>query len=185
MFPTEGVIYSYYQFGNPFEYDPSLELRTQIIEPIKCYVCQTPENNSDPDDNCYTISSQTKPKSCQDETFTSCYHNETAYEVAGDGRKIYQMSRGCSKNEPGKFYSPVDGYKNAESVSTTCDKNHCNGASGKTTNLVTAEKIEMETENQNSVNDTTTNDQKEEDITESDAVLKVLFNFIALSLILI
>ena len=93
------------------------------------------------------------------------------------------MSRGCSKNEPGKFYSPVDGFKNAESVSTTCDKNQCNGASGKRTNLVTAEKIETETENQNSVNDT--NDQKEEDVTESDAGLKVLFNFIALALIFI
>ena len=95
------------------------------------------------------------------------------------------MSRGCSKNEPGKFYRPVDGYKNAESVSTTCNKNQCNGANGKTTNLVAAEKIEIETENQNSVNDTTTNDQNEEDITVSDAVLKVLFDFIALALILI
>ena len=92
------------------------------------------------------------------------------------------MSRGCSKDKPGKNYTPVDGYKNAESVSTTCDKDQCNGASGKRTDLVIAEKIEMETENQNSVNDTTSNDQKE-DVT--DAVLKVFFNFIAFALILV
>ena len=91
------------------------------------------------------------------------------------------MSRGCSKDEPGKIFSPVDGYHNAESVSTTCDKDQCNGANGQTTNLVIAEKIEMETENQNSVNDTATNDQKE-DVT--DAVLKVFFNYIVLTLIL-
>ena len=179
------ALFNRFQFGNLFEYDPSLELKTQIIEPIKCYVCETPENNSDPDDNCYTISSRTKPVRCQDETFTACYHNETAYEIAGNGRKIYQMSRGCSKEEPGKNYSPVDGYKNAESVSTTCDKNQCNGASGKRNNLIIAEKIEMETENQNSVNDTTTNDQNGADVTASDAVLELLYNFIVLAFVLI
>ena len=95
------------------------------------------------------------------------------------------MSRGCSKEEPGKKYSPVDGYKNAESVSTTCDKNQCNGASGKRNNLIIAEKIEMETENQNSVNDTTTNDQNGADVTASDAVLELLYNFIVLAFVLI
>ena len=42
-------------------YDPSLELKTQIIEPIQCYTCQTSENNTDPYDECYTIPSQQKP----------------------------------------------------------------------------------------------------------------------------
>ena len=99
------------------------------------------------------------------------------------------MSRGCSKNEPGKTFSSVDGYTNIESVSTVCNKDKCNGGNGKTADLLVAEEFEEttsqiasepanqishETSNQNAANESTSSEQNEVDNTENAATIKTL-----------
>ena len=109
------------------------------------------------------------------------------------------MSRGCSKNEPGKSSSPVDGYTNIESVSTVCNKDKCNGGNGKTTDLVVAEEFEEttsqivsesanqishETSNQIAANESTSSEQTEDD-SENAAAIEILCNATLLALVLI
>ena len=171
-------------------YDPSLELKIQTIEPVKCYFCQTPANNSDPNEECYTVPVKNKPVKCPDETFTACFSTETAYSKA-NGEKIYQMSRGCSKDESGRSFSPVEGYTNVESVSTVCIKDQCNGGDGKTTDLVVAEEFESsnqissETANQITANDSTSSNQSEVGDAESAAIINIVWNAIISALVLI
>ena len=110
------------------------------------------------------------------------------------------MSRGCSKNEPGKTFSSVDGYTNIESVSTSCNKDKCNGGNGKTADLLVAEEFEEttsqivsesanqishETSNQIAANESTSSDQNQVDGAENSATTKILCNATPLVLVFI
>jgi hypothetical protein len=118
-------------------YDTNLQLKTQTIRKLQCYTCETPANNADMANDCFTIPSTAKAAECPDLSYTSCFATETAYNTSA-AASVYGMKRGCSKEAVGTTETSVEGFDNVKSTTSVCGSSSCNKSAGKATNLVLA-----------------------------------------------
>ena len=118
-------------------YDTTLQLKTQSVRKIQCFICDTPAGNTDPKNTCYTVPSTEKATECPDLSYVGCFATETSFNTSAT-ESVYGMKRGCSKSPSGTTESNVESYDNVKAKTTVCGTSSCNKVAGTTTGLVLA-----------------------------------------------
>lgn len=118
-------------------YDTTLQLKTQTVRKIQCFICDTPAGNTDSKNTCYTVPSTEKATECPDLSYVGCFATETSFNTSAT-ESVYGMKRGCSKGPLGTTESNVESYDNVKAKTTVCGTSSCNKVAGTTTGSVLA-----------------------------------------------